>query len=106
MMLSLLLLHRHTGFCHLFSFSPPPALDLVNQMVFIHKRLLLNAKNLAPLSISIFFWFKTDYFKFQCYSDDVPVSKDYFCHNFECLGMPGNSKARFFEKCQNIDFLA
>ena len=51
----------------------------------------LTAKNLAPLSISIFFWLKTDYFKFKYYSDDVSVSKDYFCHKFECLGMPGNS---------------
>ena len=25
---------------------------------------ILNAKNLAPLSFSIFFWFKTDFFKF------------------------------------------
>ena len=67
-------------------------------MVTCEKRTsyILNAKNLAPLSISIFFWFKIDYFKFECYSDDVPVSKDYFCHKFECLGMPGNSKALFW----------
>ena len=31
-----------------------------------------------------FFWFKTDYFKFKYYSDDVLVLKDYFCYKFEC----------------------
>ena len=61
-----------------------------------HLNNILNAKNLASLSISIFFWFKTDFFKLKCYSDDVPVSKDYFCHKFECLCMPGNSKALFW----------
>ena len=30
----------------------------------VRKRYILNAKNLAPLSFSIFFWFKTDFFKF------------------------------------------
>ena len=43
-----------------------------------------------------FYLFKTDYFKFKFYSDDVPVSEDYFCHKFECIGMPGNSKALFW----------
>ena len=53
-------------------------------------------QNVQALSLSIFFWFKTDYFKFKYYSDDVSMSKDYFCHKFECLGMPGNSLALFW----------
>ena len=83
-----------------------PAAGYINlESLQLQTLTILNAKNRAPLFISIFFWLKTDYFKFLYYSDDVPVSKDYFCHKFECLGMPGNLKALFGEKCQNIDFL-
>ena len=31
------------------------------------------------------------------------MSKDYFCHKFECLGI---HRHFYGEKCQNIDFLA
>ena len=34
---------------------------------------ILNAKNLEPRPIYIFFWYKIDYFKLYCYSDDKPV---------------------------------
>ena len=77
-------------------------------MVFLsneRRTIILKAKNLAPLSISIFFLFKTDYFKFLYYSDDVPVSKDYFCHKFKCIGNLGIHRHFFGEECQTIDFL-
>ena len=62
-----------------------------NPFPLSHNQYILNAKILAPLSISIFFLFKTDYFKVQYYSDDVPVSNDHFCHKVECVGITGNS---------------
>ena len=49
---------------------------------------IMNDKNLAPLSISIFFWFKTDYFKFKYYSDDVFRVERLFLLQ---IRMPGNS---------------
>ena len=44
----------------------------------------------------LFYWFKTDYLFFLYYLDDVPVSKDYNCHIFECLRMPGKPKVQFW----------
>ena len=66
---------------------------------------ILNDKNLAPLSISFFSGSKLIPSNFSVIQMMCPCRKIIiFCHKIECLGMPGNSKALFGEKCQNNDF--
>ena len=62
------------------------------QSFFYH---ILNAKNLAPPSVSIFSGSKLITSNFSVIMMMCPCRKIFFRHKFECLGMPGNSKALF-----------
>ena len=84
-----------------------------SQNIFILKdeHFILNAKNLAPLSISIFFWFKMDYLKklnksiIQMMCPCRKIIFVTYSNALECMGIH-----RYLhisgETCQKFDFVA
>ena len=55
---------------------------------------ILNAKNLAPPFLSIFFWIKIDDFKNQCSLVFMPVQKTIVAENMKCVSNHGFNFAR------------
>ena len=62
-------------------------------------------KSYSNVYFRSFLWFKTDQFIFKYYSDDMPVSEDYFYPNLNALVL--NPQVLFFwRKMSNRDFVA